>query len=87
MEWSARLQALVAQELPSLILLRRDLHAHPEIGYSEVRTSGVIERELAAAGIPFRGGLAGGTGVLGSLPGGASHAVALLADMYALPIH
>jgi amidohydrolase len=86
MEWSARLQALVAQELPSLISLRRDLHAHPEIGYSEVRTSAVIERELATAGIPFRGGLAGGTGILGSLPGRANHAVALRADMDALPI-
>ncbi len=86
MPWSARVRELIAEELPSLVALRRDLHAHPEIAYTEVRTSGVVERELTAAKIPFRAGLAGGTGILGSLPGAAAQAVALRADMDALPI-
>jgi len=86
MQSSARLRELIAQELPALVALRRDLHAHPEIGYNEVRTSGVIQRELTAAGVTFRAGLAGGTGVLGSLPGAAAQAVALRADIDALPL-
>ncbi len=68
--------------------IRHDLHAHPELGYEEHRTSGVVQRELAAAGIAFKAGLAGGTGVLGFLPATKPNAktVALRADMDCLPI-
>jgi amidohydrolase len=83
---TTRLRELIAQELPALVAIRRDLHAHPETAYEEVRTSAVVARELATAGIEHRTGLAGGTGVLGSLPGAAAHAIALRADMDALPI-
>ncbi len=83
------LRDLIEPELPSLIELRRDLHAHPELLYQERRTSGVVVRELAAIGLAHKPGLAGGTGVLGHLPatGGAQGpSVALRADMDALPI-
>ena len=72
--------------LPDLIAMRRDLHAHPELGYEEHRTSGVIRDVLTSAGIEHVGDLAGGTGVLGHLPGTAAKAVGLRADIDALPI-
>ncbi|MCC6660107.1 MAG: amidohydrolase [Phycisphaerales bacterium] len=82
-----RLRGLIKKELPALRELRRDLHRHPELSYQEQRTSGVVQRELAALGIDFKAGLAG-TGVVAHLPatrkGGQT--VALRADMDALPI-
>jgi amidohydrolase len=89
-----RLRALIAEELPDLIALRHDLHAHPELGYEEHRTSEVIQRELEAAGIDFARNLAGGTGVMGHLPApgngpesqSGGRAIGLRADMDALPI-
>lgn len=83
---SDQLRSLIAEELPELIAIRHDLHAHPELGYDETRTSGVVQRELEAAGVEYKPGLAGGTGVLGHLPGADDEAVGLRADMDALPI-
>jgi amidohydrolase len=80
------LRGLIASELPGLVALRRDLHAHPELRYEEFRTSRVVAAELAAAGLGVTAGLGGGTGVLGHLPGQGAKAVALRADMDALPI-
>ncbi len=71
----------------SLVEIRHDLHAHPEVGYEEHRTSEVIQRELTAAGVRHVGGLAGGTGVLAWIPGrGEGPATGLRADIDALPI-
>lgn len=86
-----RLRTLIAEELPRLIDIRHDLHKHPEIMYEEVRTSGVVQREMKDAGIEYRSGLAGGTGVLAHVAGGTTDvakrsATALRADMDALPI-
>ncbi len=81
-----RLRTLIAEELPHLVEIRHDLHMHPEIMYEEHRTSGVVQRELEDAGLEYRAGLAGGTGVLSHLPGRAERATALRADMDALPI-
>jgi hippurate hydrolase len=86
---TARLRALIQAELPSLIKVRRDLHAHPELGYEERRTCELVQRELRAAGIEHQAGLAGGTGVLAHLPAsraGSAGAIGLRADMDALPI-
>jgi len=88
------LRELIAGELPDLITIRRDLHAHPELGYEEQRTSQAVQRELKKAGVDFVANLAGGTGVLGHLPATAStstrsktdSAIGLRADMDALPI-
>jgi amidohydrolase len=81
----------IAAELAEIIEIRHDLHMHPEIMYEEKRTSEVVQRELRKAGIEFKSGLAGGTGVLGWLPAttntGSEETVALRADMDALPIH
>ncbi len=82
------LPKLIAAELDELIAIRHDLHAHPELSYDEHRTSGIVTRELKNAGVDFKDGLAGGTGVLGHLPapGGNDKAIGLRADMDALPI-
>lgn len=81
-----RLRDLIGSELETLVAIRHDLHAHPELGYEEHRTSAVVQRELAEDGIQFAPQLAGGTGVVGFLPGRAGKAIGLRADMDALPI-
>ncbi|HAW96758.1 MAG TPA: amidohydrolase [Phycisphaerales bacterium] len=82
-----RIRSLIAEELDDLIELRHDLHVHPELAFEEVRTSKIVRERLGASEIEFVGDLAGGTGVLGHLPGEADHSIALRADMDALPIH
>jgi hippurate hydrolase len=72
--------------MPELTDLRRDLHMHPELGYEEERTSGVIVRELTRYGIKVHTGWAR-TGVVAVLArGGSSKTLALRADMDALPV-
>jgi metal-dependent amidase/aminoacylase/carboxypeptidase family protein len=56
-----------------LTAIRRDLHAHPEIGFEEVRTSGIVADKLKGWGIEVHRGL-GGTGVIGVLKGKGSSA-------------
>ena len=71
---------------PSLIEIRRDIHAHPELGFEEVRTAGVVARELARLGVSHATGV-GRTGVVGVIEGGRPGPVlAIRADMDALPI-
>jgi len=69
--------------------LRRDLHAHPETGFEERRTSEIVAEKLQSMGIAVHRGL-GGTGVVGVLhgrDGGAcGRGVGLRADMDALPV-
>jgi len=65
---------------------RRDLHAHPELGFKEERTSDVVAEKLESFGIPITRGLAT-TGIVGTLSRGSSkRAIALRADMDALPL-
>jgi hippurate hydrolase len=65
---------------------RRDLHAHPELGFEETRTSDLVAAKLAAFGCEVHRGL-GKTGVVGTLRAGAGpRSVGLRADMDALPI-
>ena len=70
-----------------LTAIRRDLHAHPEIGFEEVRTSGIVADKLTQWGIEVHRGL-GGTGVVGVLKGKGSGGkrIGLRADMDALPM-
>lgn len=66
---------------------RQDLHAHPELGFEEVRTSEFVARKLTEWGISVTRGLAK-TGVVGTLQGKrpSSRAIGLRADMDALPL-
>src|SRR3972149_826933 len=69
-----------------VIQMRRDFHKHPETGFVETRTSGVIADELKRLGLQVQTGIAK-TGVVGVLDvHGASSTVAFRADMDALPI-
>jgi hippurate hydrolase len=71
---------------PDLIAVRRDIHAHPELGFQERRTADLVAEQLASFGIEVHRGI-GGTGVVGVLrAGNAPGAVGLRADMDALPI-
>jgi hippurate hydrolase len=70
-----------------LTAIRRDLHAHPEIGFEEVRTSGIVAEKLAQWGIEVHRGL-GVTGVVGVIKGKGTgtRRIGLRADMDALPM-
>jgi hippurate hydrolase len=70
----------------ALIAIRRDLHAHPELGLEEFRTSDLVARELTAMGYKVERGLAK-TGLVATLTNGSSaKSVGIRADMDALPI-
>jgi amidohydrolase len=80
------LEAFLAGHEAELIAFRRDLHAHPELGYHEHRTTRRVALRLAAAGLrPVV--LPKGTGMLVDIgPEGAGPLVALRADLDALPL-
>lgn len=69
-----------------LTAVRRDIHAHPELAFQENRTAELVASRLEKAGIEVHRGI-GKTGVVGVLRHGqGSKAIALRADMDALPI-
>ena len=70
-----------------LTAIRRDLHMHPELGFQEFRTAGIVTEQLNALGYEVVTGV-GKTGVVGLLPGGqpGDRTVLLRFDMDALPI-
>lgn len=79
---SPEVRALTAE----MTELRRDFHRHPELGFQEVRTAGIIAKRLTELGYTVRTGL-GKTGVTGLLRGGKPGKTVLLrADIDALPI-
>jgi amidohydrolase len=66
--------------------MRRDFHLHPELGHQEIRTAGIVARELQALGLEVSTGV-GKTGVVAMIEGSKPGPVLLLrADMDALPI-
>lgn len=78
-------ESIIAQA-DELTAIRRDIHAHPELGFEEVRTSGLVAEKLEGWGIEVTRGL-GKTGVVGVLKGAREgRTIGLRADMDALPI-
>ena len=76
----------LAARIAPLVALRRDIHAHPELGFAEHRTAGVLAEALRAIGLEVHEGI-GGTGVVATLrAGNGPRAIGLRADMDALPI-
>ena len=79
----------IVEQAAAIAAIRRDLHAHPELCFQEVRTADRVAELLTAWGIPIHRGL-GTTGVVGIVhgrDGGAcGRAVGLRADMDALPM-
>jgi amidohydrolase len=66
--------------------MRRDFHKHPELGFREIRTGGIVAKELEALGLEVTKGV-GKTGVVGYLEGAKPGPTILLRfDMDALPI-
>ena len=81
-DFVAEAQAL----FPFTQAMRRDLHMHPELGFHEVRTAGLVARNLEELGLEVTKGV-GKTGVVGLLEGGKPGPTLLLRfDMDALPI-
>jgi amidohydrolase len=77
---------LTDAEIQEMVAIRRDLHAHPETAFEEVRTAGQIATRLRALGLEPRTGV-GRTGVVAVVRGGRpGRTVLLRADMDALPI-
>ena len=81
----------IAEFHPEMTAWRRDLHQHPEIGFEETRTAGVIAAKLREFGCDaVETGMAK-TGVVATLrgagAGGEDRAIGLRADIDALPIH
>ena len=68
--------------------IRRDLHAHPELGFEEHRTARIVQERLAGMGIEHHTGI-GQTGIVAVIPGrgtASGRSVGLRADMDALPM-
>ncbi len=77
---------LAQQLLPEMSARRRDFHRHPELGFQEVRTAGIVAQELNRLGLEVTTGV-GRTGVVGVLEGDQPGPTVLLRfDMDALPI-
>ena len=79
---------LVESYVADLTSIRHDLHAHPEIGFEEARTSAIVAELLRSWSIDVHTGI-GGTGVVGVLQGanGSGSRIGLRADMDALPMN
>jgi hippurate hydrolase len=79
------IDSLVTQSA-SIAAVRRDIHAHPELCFEELRTSELVAKLLTDWGLEVHRGL-GKTGVVGILKNGTSNkAIGLRADMDALPM-
>ncbi|SKC81779.1 amidohydrolase [Krasilnikoviella flava] len=76
------MSALTTNELT---VIYTDLHAHPELGFAEHRTAGIVAERLRGWGYEVHEGI-GGTGVVGVLANGAGPRVLLRADMDGLPV-
>ncbi|TCT09203.1 hippurate hydrolase [Tepidamorphus gemmatus] len=78
--------------MDELTAIRRDLHAHPELGFEETRTAGIVAKKLREYGVDevhtgiARTGVVGVVRGGGGRGGGSNRAVGLRADMDALPI-
>ena len=71
---------------PAIIAWRRDFHQHPELGFHELRTAGIVAAHLDALGVETRTGV-GETGVVGIIEGARPGPTVLLRfDMDALPV-
>ena len=76
----------IVTQATGIAAVRRDIHAHPELCFKEVRTADVIAQKLTEWGIPIHRGM-GTTGVVGIVKNGTSNrAIGLRADIDALPM-
>ena len=83
---TAPIDSIIGSILPSIIQLRHDLHAHPEIRFEEEWTSDRVSQFLYEANVPHTRGHARGTGIVATLQGASAKTVVLRADLDALEI-
>ncbi|HUK72925.1 MAG TPA: amidohydrolase [Streptosporangiaceae bacterium] len=81
----AGLDSFVSAHADEFVAFRRDLHAHPELGYHENRTTRLVAARLAAAGLR-PAVLPKGTGMVVDIGDGTGPVIALRAELDALPI-
>ena len=79
------LRAAIQAEMPDLMNLYRDLHAHPELSMQETRSAARMAEEARRAGFTVTTGV-GRTGVVAVLANGPGPVLLLRADMDALPV-
>lgn len=77
--------AQIAKDMPGLMEIYRDLHAHPELSKQEVRTAALMAKHARAAGYQVTEGV-GGTGIVAVLRNGEGPTVLIRADMDGLPV-
>ena len=80
---------LIRRDHAALTALRRDLHAHPELGFEEHRTADVVAQQLDLLGVEHHRGI-GKTGIVAVIKGSradSGRSIGLRADMDALPMH
>ena len=83
---TALLERRIAAIEPTLVDIRRDIHAHPELGMDTPRTAALVAADLRRLGLVPKTGV-GGHGVTAEIEGGAPGPTLLIrADMDALPI-
>lgn len=83
-----QIPAPIAAYADDMTAIRRDLHAHPELGFEEVRTSGIVADKLREFGVDEIETGIGRTGVVAVIKGNRpGRRIGLRADMDALPIH
>ena len=75
-----KVHAVVDADTARLTAIFKDLHQHPEIGFTETRTAGIVAKELRSLGFNVTEGI-GKTGVVGVLKNGAGPTVWFRADM------
>src|SRR5205809_3475771 len=87
-------QSLADAELPSLLAIYKDIHAHPELSMHEERTAALVAKELRAAGCQATEHLGTydnpklkGYGVVGVMKNGDGPTVLMRTDLDALPVH
>ena len=81
----AGVTALLDREYPSLELLYKDLHAHPELGFKEFRTASKLADEMRRAGFDVTEKV-GGTGVVAVYKNGPGPTVMVRTELDALPM-
>src|SRR5919112_2030370 len=83
---AANIEPKIAAAAAELTKIRRDIHAHPELGFEEERTSRIVAEKLKEWGCEVTTGI-GKTGVVGTIRvGNNPRAIGLRADMDALPM-
>jgi amidohydrolase len=79
------LEVAVKADLPKLVAIYRDLHAHPELGFQETRSAGILAAEAKQLGFEVTTGI-GKTGIVAVMKNGPGPVLLVRTDMDALPV-